>query len=70
MSYQLIGFIKHRRKVSGLTQKDLAEKSGVGLRFIRDLEQGKKTLRLDKINQVLALFGYKMGPVKKENYDE
>ena len=46
-----------------LTQVDLAEKSGVGLRFVRDLEQGKPTLRLDKVNQVLALFGHEVGAV-------
>lgn len=44
-----------------LTQTDLAEKSGVGLRFVRELEQGKPTLRLDKVNQVLALFGHEVG---------
>jgi hypothetical protein len=38
----------------------------VGLRFLRDLEQGKETLRLDKVNQVLSLFGYEMGPVKSQ----
>lgn len=46
-----------------LTQVDLAEKSGVGLRFVRELEQGKPTLRLDKVNQVLALFGHELGAV-------
>ena len=46
-----------------LTQVDLAEKSGVGLRFVRELEQGKETLRIDKINQVLALFGHEGGAV-------
>ena len=46
-----------------MTQPDLAAKSGVGLRFIRDLEQGKSTLRMDKVNQVLNLFGYELGPV-------
>ena len=49
-----------------LTQRDLSEKAGVGIHFIRDLEQGKKTLRMDKVNQVLALFGMELGPVKKE----
>ena len=44
-------------------QPELAEKAGVGLRFLRELEQGKQTLRLDKINQVLWLFGHEMGPV-------
>ena len=50
-----------------LTQITLALKAGVGLRFIRDLEQGKKTLRLDKVNQVLLFFGYQAGPVKLED---
>ena len=56
--------IKEKRKASGLTQPELAEKAGVGLRFVRELEQGKETLRIDKINQVLKLFGYEVGPVK------
>ena len=56
-------FLKERRKLVGLTQEELASKAGVGLRFIRDLEQGKKTLRLDKVNQVLALFGKEVGVV-------
>ena len=55
--------IKEKRKLQKLTQEKLAELSGVGLRFIRDLEQGKKTLRMDKVNQVLKLFGKKLGPV-------
>lgn len=59
-------FIKLKRNQSGLTQPELAEKAGVGLRFLRELEQGKETLRLDKVNQVLALFGHEMGPVKSE----
>ena len=52
------------RRQFGLTQIDLSEKAGVGLRFVRELEQGKKSLRLDKVNDVLALFGAEMGPVK------
>ncbi len=70
MRNKLISFVKERRKLLKLTQKDLAEKAGVGLRFIRDLEQGKKTLRSDKINSVLMLFGYEIGPVKIESEDE
>ena len=61
---ELIIFIKARRKALNLTQEELALKAGVGLRFIREMEQGKETLRLDKINQVLALFGHIMSPVK------
>lgn len=57
-------FVKQKRDETNLTQAELAEKAGVGLRFIRDLEQGKETLRLDKVNQVLRLFGYEVGPVE------
>ena len=49
-----------------MTQVDLAERAGVGLRFVRDLEQGKRTLRMDKVNDVLALFGETLGPIKNE----
>ena len=56
-------FVKEKRKQFNLTQVDLSQKSGVGLRFIRDLEQGKKTLRLDKVNQVLSMFGAEVGVV-------
>lgn len=56
-------FLKEKRKLMSLTQVELAEKAGVGLRFVREIEQGKETLRLDKVNQVLKLFGYEMGPV-------
>lgn len=62
MTDPLIKFIKQRRRSMGLTQKDLADRAGVGLRFIRDLEQGKASLRLDKVNQVLTLFGHRMEP--------
>ena len=50
-------FVKERRKKLGMTQVTLADRAGVGLRFVRDLEQGKTTLRLDKVNQVLQMFG-------------
>lgn len=64
MQKKLVKFVKDRRKLLGLTQEELAEKAGVGLRFIRDLEQGKETLRMDKVNQVLALFGHELLPVE------
>ena len=63
MNNKLVAFVKRRRKQLGLTQVDLADRAGVGLRFIRDLEQGKQTLRMDKVNQVLALFGHCLEPV-------
>ena len=57
-------YVKKMRKRYNLTQVDLSEKSGVGLRFVRELEQGKETLRLDKVNQVLKLFGAEVGVVQ------
>ena len=54
-------YVKAMRKQYNLTQVELSEKSGVGLRFVRELEQGKQTLRLDKVNQVLNLFGSEIG---------
>ena len=59
-------FVKRMRKNTKLTQPELAEKAGVGLRFVRELEQGKETLRLDKVNQILQLFGYEVGAVEQK----
>jgi y4mF family transcriptional regulator len=56
-------FVRERRKQVHITQIELSEKAGVGLNFVRDLEQGKKTLRMDKVNDVLRLFGHELGPV-------
>lgn len=58
--------IKQKRKKYGLTQVELAQRAGVGLRFVRDLEQEKQTLRMDKVNDVLALFGECLGAIKDE----
>ena len=58
--------IKQLREEYHLTQQDLAFKSGVGLRFVRELEQGKSTVRMDKVNQVLELFNLQLGPVPIE----
>lgn len=56
-------YVKSKRKQNKLTQPELALKAGVGLRFVRDLEQGKKTMRMDKVNDVLRLFGGTLGVV-------
>ena len=56
-------YVKEMRKQYNLTQVELSEKSGVGLRLVRELEQGKQTLRLDKVNQILNLFGIEVGVV-------
>ena len=49
-------YIKEERKKAGLTQEEFAMRSGLGLRFVRELEQGKETVRMDKVNQALAMF--------------
>lgn len=59
----LARFVKEKRKSVRLTQPELAEKAGVGLRFVRELEQGKESLRIDKVNQILRLFGHEVGAV-------
>ena len=61
-------YVKRMRRETGLTQVDLSEKAGVGLRFVREQEQGKESLRLDKLNQVLSLLGSQVGvvPTRKE----
>ncbi|UYW02447.1 helix-turn-helix transcriptional regulator [Flavobacterium agricola] len=58
-------FVKQKRKELKLTQEELALNAGVGLRFVRELEQGKTTLRLDKVNDVLSLFGKEVGVINK-----
>ena len=63
-------YVKAMRKRYNLTQVELSEKSGVGLRLVRELEQGKQTLRLDKVNQILNLFGSEVGVVPMTKTDE
>lgn len=60
-------FIKQKRKEAGLTQEDFAIQSGLGLRFVRELEQGKETVRMDKVNQALSMFGMKAVPGSKDD---
>ena len=59
-------YIKNKRKEAGLTQEEFAVRSGLGLRFVRELEQGKETVRMDKVNQALAMFGMKAVPGRKD----
>ena len=63
-------YVKAMREQYNLTQVELSEKSGVGLRLVRELEQGKQTLRLDKVNQILNLFGCEIGVVPVTKTDE
>ena len=59
--------IKTFRKKLSLTQIDFARRSGVGLRFLRELEKGKTTIRLDKLNQVLDFLGLHLEIARNEN---
>ena len=60
-------FIKQKRKEAGLTQEEFAIRSGLGLRFVRELEQGKETVRMDKVNQALAMFDMKVVPGRMDD---
>lgn len=59
-------YIKEQRKKTGLTQEEFAIRAGLGLRFVRELERGKETVRLDKVNQALSMFGMEVIAGKKE----
>ena len=63
-------YVKEQRRLLGLTQEELAMRSGLGLRFVRELEQGKETVRMDKVNQALAMFGMEAVPGKIGDHDE
>ena len=60
-------FVKKNRKAAGLTQEEFAMRAGLGLRFVRELEQGKETLRMDKVNEALAMFDMQLVPGRKDN---
>ncbi|MCE5178274.1 MAG: helix-turn-helix domain-containing protein [Porphyromonadaceae bacterium] len=65
-------YVKSKRKALGFSREEFAQKAGVGLRFLRELEQGKETLKMDKVNQVLQLFGMQLGvvPMDRNNLIE
>lgn len=63
----LADFVKEKRRYVGITQKELAHKSGVALTVIRKIEQGKGNLSLEKVNQVLRMFGHELAPVNSRD---
>ncbi len=67
---ELSKLIKHKRKERGITQEELSAKSGLGLRLIREIEQGKTSMRVDKVNQLLNLFGMELMATPKMRKDE
>ena len=67
---KIADFIKQNRKAAGLTQEEFALRSGLGLRFVRELEQGKQTVRMDKVNQALAMFGMQAVPGRLDSGEE
>ena len=66
----LSDFVKQRRKEVNLTQEEFAERAGVALTVIRKIEQGKSNLNVDKVNQVLALFGHELTAVNTKEIDK
>lgn len=60
---QLSEFVKRRRKQTGMSQQEFAERAGVALTVLRKIEQGKGSLQLEKVNQVLKMFGHELAPV-------
>lgn len=62
--------VKEKRKAHKMTQQELSEKSGIGLRLVREIEQGKMSMRMDKVNQLLALFGMELTPARKAKSNE
>lgn len=66
---RIAAFIREQRKAAGLTQEEFAMRSGLGLRFVRELEQGKETVRMDKVNVALGMFGMEAVPGKSKRYD-
>ncbi len=67
---ELRDFLKSKRKAAGMTQADLSSKAGVGLRLVREIEQGKTSMRMNKVNQVLALFGSELGVIQKQKRND
>jgi len=66
---KIADFIKTERKKAGLTQEEFALRSGLGLRFVQELERGKETVRLDKVNQALRMFGMETVPGEMDRED-
>ena len=60
---KLSDFVKERRKETGMTQEEFADRCGVALTVVRKIEQGKTNLNMDKVNQVLIMFGNQLAPV-------
>lgn len=62
----IANLVRMKRKQLGYTQLELSKRIGVGLRFLKELEQGKQTVRLDKVTQILNFFGYELAPILKQ----
>jgi y4mF family transcriptional regulator len=62
--------VRQRRLANRLTQRQLGELAGVGIRLVSELERGKPTLRMDAVNRVLAVFGLMLGPIEAPRHEE
>lgn len=67
---QLADFVKEKRKQANLTQEAFAERAGVALTVVRKIEQGKENLNLEKVNQVLKMFGHILAPVSEKDISD
>jgi y4mF family transcriptional regulator len=67
---ELKEYLKSKRKETGITQEELSRKAGVGLRLVREIEQGKSSMRMDKVNQILALFGSELSVARKQRSND
>ncbi len=56
-------FIRLARVSQGLTQRELADRCSVPLKTIREVEQGKPTVRMDTLNRILEYFGHEVGAI-------
>ena len=59
--------IRVNRKAKGLTQKDLADLSGVSDRFLRELEKGKPSAEIGKVMDVLSTLGFELEPILRRS---
>jgi predicted transcriptional regulator len=70
MERNISKFLKQKRKETRMTQETFALKAGVGLPLIRALEQETPHQTLDKVNQVLEMFGAKLGVVLESEMED
>ena len=66
----LAAFVRARRLANRMTQRELAELAGLGVRLVSEVERGKTTTRMDVVNRLLAVFGKTLGVVDAPRSEE